>query len=627
MNLPLQKNNSYVKIIITIILLFIAKLIFAQTADEQNQLALQYYNNKEFDKASTLFLSLYNSQKNKTYFNYYLNCLIELKDFEAAEKVIKKEERRNNSDLSYIVDLGYIYKIEDKLAEANDEFQRAIKQLQPDNNQIINLANSFLSRFEFSMAEQTYLKGRKMLKDIYGFNFELANLYQAQRMWDKMINEYLDLLEVHDSYIQTVQNRLQATVYTDNENNLKDLLKNQLIKRIQKSPDKTIFSELLIWLYLQEKKYDLAYIQSIALDKRLKEDGNRVMELAKQALNNKNYDIALKAFQYVVDKGKFNSWYIDAKSSYLNTLYNKVIEQSGVNIEIINLENEIKNSLSELGYSKSTFSLIKALAYTQAFYLNKTDEATQSLEKSINSNYLTPSQNAECKLLLGDILLFNNDIWSATIYYAQVEKAFENEPIGHEAKFKKAKVAFYSGDFLWAQAQLDVLKASTSKLIANDAFTLSLLIADNLNSDSTGEALKIFSRADMLIFRHKDSIAALTLDSIITNFKSNEILDDVYLKLGELSLKKADYNKALSYFDTVSTKFNYGTLADDAVFNIATIYDKYLSDTVKAMEYYKKILNNFPGSTFVTIARQRYRILRGDKIPEEEMFFYDTAPQ
>ncbi len=612
------------KTIFIIIFVCFFKLIFAQKTNEQNQLAIQYYNNKEFDKASNLFLELYNSQKSNTYFNYYLNCLVELKDFETAEKITKKEIRRNSSDLTFLVDLGYIYKIQNKLKESDEEFQKALKLLQPDNNQIVNLANTFLSRFEFGMAEQTYLKGRKILKDIYGFNFELANLYQSQRLWDKMINEYLDLLEIHDSYIQTVQNRLQATVYTDKENNLKELLKNQLIKRIQKNPDKTIFSELLIWLYLQENKYDNAYTQSIALDKRLKENGSRIMEIAKQANNNNNYDVALKAYQYVIDKGKDNTWYVDARSEYLNTLYNKVIEQPGVkNLEISNLENEIINSLTELGYSKATFSLVKALAYIQAFYLNKSDEAIQNLEKTLNSNYLTPYQNAECKLLVGDIMLFNNDIWSATVYYAQVEEAFENEPIGHDAKFRKAKLAYYAGDFLWAQAQLDILKASTSKLIANDAFTLSLLISDNLSADSSGEALKIYSRADMCIFRHKDSLATITLDSITTNFKSNEILGDAYYKLGELELKKADYNKAIAYFDTVSTKFNSGILADDALFMLATIYEKYLSDNAKAMEYYQKILNEHPGSTYVTIARQRYRILRGDKIPDEELFLYD----
>jgi len=609
---------------ILILTLFSAVMLYAQTPDEQIQLAQQYYNNKEFDKAATIFLELYNSQKSKIYFNYYFNCLVELKDYETAEKILKKEIRKNNSDLSFRVDLGFLYKTQNLLKEADEEYQQALKLLQPDNNQINNLANAFLIRAEFNMAEQTYLKGRKMLKDIYGFYFELAGLYQSQHQHNKMIDEYLNALELHDSYIQTIQNRLQSSVYSDKENNLTELLKSQLIKRIQKNPEYIIFSELLIWLYLQDKDYENAFIQSSALDKRLKEDGSRLMVLARQSVTNKEFDVALKAYQYVIDKGKYNTWYVGARSEYMNALYNKVIDHPGVNYQdIINLENLFNITLNELGRSKATFSLIKALAYIQTFYLNKADEATQNLEKALGSNYLTPLQIAECKLLMGDICLFNNDIWGATIYYAQVEKANENEPVGHEAKFRKSRLAYYSGDFLWAQAQLDILKASTSKLIANDAFSLSLLISNNLASDSTGAALQMFSRAELFIFRHNDSIATLILDSILRKFNNNEILSDTYYKLGELLLKKADYQSAVSYFDTVSTKYNYGILADDALFMLATIYEKYLHDTEKAMEYYQKILNEHQGSIYVVYARQRYRVLRGDKIPDEELFFYN----
>jgi tetratricopeptide (TPR) repeat protein len=607
------------KLIIIILVFFgIANTIQSQTPDEQNQLAQQYYKNKEFEKAATIFSDLYSNQKSKIYFTYYLNCLIELKDFETAEKILKKEIRRNNTDLSFKVDLGYLYKIQNLLKESDEEYMQALKLLQPDNNQIITLANAYLSKREFGFAEQTYLKGRKMLKDVYGFNFELANIYQAQLLYDKMINEYLDLLEINDSYLQTVQNRLQSSVYADKENNLIGILKSQLIKRIQKNPDRKIFSELLIWLYLQDKDYENAFIQCSALDKRLKEDGSRLIELANQAVINKDYDVALKAYQYVIDKGKSNSWYVDARSDYMNTLYNKIIEQPGVKkSDVEDLEKLLQTTLNELGRSKSTFSLIKAIAFIQAFYLNKADEASLDLEKTLASNILAPTQIAECKLLMGDILLFNNDIWGATIYYAQVEKANENEPVGHEAKFRKAKLAYYSGDFLWAQAQLDVLKASTSKLIANDAFTLSLLISENITADSTGEALQMYSRAEWQIFKHTDSLAIITLDSILRKYSSNEILDDSYFKLGELFLKKANYQKAISYFDTVSTKFSVGILSDDALFKSATIYEKYMLDNKKAMEYYQKILTNHPGSIIVNEARKKYRFLRGDKLQEE----------
>jgi hypothetical protein len=51
-------------------------------------------------------------------------------------------------------------------------------------------------------------------------------------------------------------------------------------------------------------------------------------------------------------------------------------------------------------------------------------------------------------------------------------------------------MAYYTGDFNWARRQLDILKAATTQLIANDALNLSLLISDNLNADSSGKALK-----------------------------------------------------------------------------------------------------------------------------------------
>jgi len=603
-----------------IILFFLCStFLFAQKPDEQIQLGQEYYKNKEFDKAAAIFLELYNSQKTKIYFNYYFNCLIELKEYETAEKILKKEIRKNDNDLSLYVDLGFLYKTQNQLKDADEEYQKALKLLTPDNNQIITLANEFVMRLEMNMAEQTYLKGRKMMKDIYGFNFELAGLYQAQRLYDKMINEYLDVLELHDSYIQTVQNRLQASVYSDKENKLVDLLKVQLIKRIQKSPDRTIFSELLIWLYLQEKDYDNAYIQSVALDKRQKEDGKRIMELAQQAASNEEYVVALKAYQYVIDKGRFNNWFAEAKSEHMNTLYNKVVSQPGVKMpEVANLENLIQITLDELGWSSGTFNLIKALASVQTFYLNKSDEAIKNLEKALESAKLSSSQVAECKLLLGDIALYSDDIWGATLYYAQVEKANENEPVGHEAKFRKSRLAYFAGDFLWAQAQLDVLKASTSKLIANNAFCLSLLISDNLVSDSTGAALMVYSRAELLSFRHQDSLAIITLDTIVKKFKQNSILDEAYFKLGELYFKKTDFLTAVKYFDTVVTRYNTDILADEALFKLGNIYEKYIPDSTKAMEYYQLILTNHPGSIYVNEARKRYRFLRGDKLPEDE---------
>ena len=124
---------------------------------------------------------------------------------------------------------------------------------------------------------------------------------------------------------------------------------------------------------------------------------------------------------------------------------------------------------------------MQKLANLQAFKLHKLNDAQKLLEEAINiPNVSGPNLLAGCKLDLGDIYLMNNQPWDATLFYSQVEKDFPNTAIGQDAKFRNAKLAYYTGDFTWAKGQLDVLKAATSQLIANDALNLSLLISDNI---------------------------------------------------------------------------------------------------------------------------------------------------
>jgi hypothetical protein len=596
-----------------IILILFELLSYSQQNNNESQLALEYYRNKEFEKASDLYLKLYNQTKTKVYYNYYQYCLIELRNFEEVEKFVKKEMKKTPEDITIIVDLGFIYKSQSKLSESKECYENALKKVSSDQQQIFNLANAFISKRELEYAEQVYFKGRKNMRDVYPFSLELANIYQQQRNYQKMIDEYLYLLDQSDTYIQTVQNRLQNTIYSDQDTSLTDLLKTNLIKRIQKSGDKNIFSELLIWIYLQNKEFASALIQSKALDKRNKEDGLRIITLARTALSNDDFETALGAYRYVIEKGSEYDYYIVAKNELLSTIYKKITITNDYTLQdILSLEKSYNETLTELGINANTISLVRELSHLQAFYLGKTQEAIDRMEKAITIQGLKPSELAECKLKLGDLYLFDNDIWSATISYAQVEKNYENLPIGHDAKYKKARLAYFAGDFKWSQAQLDVLKASTSKLIANDAFYLSTLIQDNTATDTIYSALEMFARAELLLFRNQDSLAILTLDSLKNEFKTHSLADDVLYLQASLYLKTKKYAEAIGLLERIMNDFSWEILADDAAFKLATIYEYNLKDYEKAMEVYKNILIKFPGSIYVSDARNKYRKLRGD---------------
>lgn len=102
------------------------------------------------------------------------------------------------------------------------------------------------------------------------------------------------------------------------------------------------------------------------------------------------------------------------------------------------------------------------------------------------------------KTEMADIYIYAGDPWEATLLYSQVIESNKNNLLGDEVKLKKAMLGYYMGNFGWAKAQLDVLKASTSKFTANDAMELSMLIGNNLNLDTTAAPLQMFARADLL---------------------------------------------------------------------------------------------------------------------------------
>ena len=79
----------------------------------------------------------------------------------------------------------------------------------------------------------------------------------------------------------------------------------------------------------------------------------------------------------------------------------------------------------------------------------------------------------------------------------------KDSPLGEEARFRNAKLAYYRGDFEWTQTQLEALKSSTSELISNDAINLSVFIIDNLGMDTSETPMQMFAHAELLMYQNK----------------------------------------------------------------------------------------------------------------------------
>lgn len=585
---------------------------FAQNNTDE-ELANEYFYNKEYEKATVYYEKLFDKTRSQYHYNKLLDCFVTLEEFKNAEKLIKRQQKQNPLELAYNVDLAYIYKLSGKESDAKQLNEKTIKQLTPNQQQTISLAQAFQFRKETDYAIQTYLQGRKLLKDIFPFNFELAQLYNSLGQTQNMVYEYLDILLVQESYIQSVQNALQTNLYDDDKGSKKEVLKTSLIEFVQKHPDKRVFSEMLIWVYIQEENYAGAFIQAKAMDKRFKEFGERLMALGYLAHENKDYETAIKCYQHVIAKGADRYYYVNAKMELVNVYKTKITSTNKyTDTDLFELEKNYLSTISELGKTASTSPLLRGLAQLQTFYLHQPQKAITLLNEVLETSGITAHELAQTKIELADVYLFTNEIWEASLLYSQVEKSYKYDQLGETAKFKNAKISFYTGDFAWSKAQLDVLKASTSKLIANDAMELSLLITDAIGIDTNEAPLLLFAQADLLSYQNKNEEALILLDSLQKEFSYHGLNDDVLYKRYKINSKLRYTDIAIENLTEIIKTYPRELLGDDAIYHLAFIYDFEKNDKAKATELYKKLLFEYQDSIYGVDARKRYRELIGE---------------
>ncbi len=595
-----------------LILLLICALPLAVQAQDA-RLAQQYYRNGEYEKAAVLYEQLFQSNENNDfYLDRYVECLLSLEDYNGAEKVIKRQLRREPDNVKLFVTYGKLYERQFKDDEAQKQYRKAIDNLPRDRFAVIKLANAFSSLTKYDLAIETYEKGAQLLKDDQIFAYYLADLYRRKGDSEKMIKYYLNSLEANPSRLENLQTIFQR--YLSEEDFFE--LQKQLYTRIQESDDAAYYPELLAWVFIQRKDYKSAFRQVRALDRRFRENGGRVYQLAQIAANDKDYDAAIEAYDYIVEsKGANSTFYIDAKRESLQARRDKIVEgYDYTQQDLLELEKQYENFLQEFGRSKITASIVLELAKLQALHLNQLDNAISLLQEILEFPNVDPGLEAVAKLNLGDYYLMNGEVWEATLLYSQVDKAFKEDMLGHEARYRNAKLSYYSGDFQWAQAQFDVLKASTSKLIANDALDLSVFIMDNLGLDSTVAALNLYAEADLLVFQNQFDEAFLKLDTLLYEYPEHALEDDVLYLKAKIYQKQREFEQAAEALKRIIDKHPEEIRADNAIFQLGELYELHLGDIEKAKTLYETLFIDYSGSTYAVEARKRYRRLRGDDV-------------
>lgn len=596
------------RFLVSIILFFSVSISFSQSS----ALADNYFDQGEYEKAKAIYEKIYEqSPRDLKNINQLVATYQELQEYASAEKLLLEQLQGNVTYPNLWVDLGYNYQLQDQPQKAQENYQKAIDRVGKSSAYAYTIGRSFQ---QYNLLDEAVITYETALKEKANatFTVEVARIYGEKGELDKMFESYLNLIEKEPKYVYAIKRNFAEFVTEDKENEANQMLRKSLLVKNQQTPD-VMYNSLLSWLFTQQKEYQKAFVQERAIYVRSPQKNMRPMfELANLAQEENQLEAAREIYNYLITNEDIIARKIEAQAALLQLEINEATAK-----EYQKIEEDFQQVFEAYTQASSTEIFPIQLQYAQflAFQKGEKNSALAKLDTLLNSR-INRYEEAQAKMVKADILVLQEKFNQALIYYSQIQKLLENSEIAQEATFKIAKTSFYKGDFDWAKTQLKVLKTATSKLIANDALQLHLLIGDNMQTevDSTHTALKQFAKADLLAYQKKNTEAIALLDAILAENKGQAIEDDALFMKANILFKQKKYQEALESFKDIAVSTQRSIYADETYFTMAKIYEEQLNNPEEAKSNYEKIIFEYEDSIYYNEARKKYRQLRGDAI-------------
>ena len=604
--------KGFRNILITCLVALFCLSSAAVAQQSREQMAAYYFDHGDFAQAAQLYESLYQKGNNKYYYQRLLTTYLEMEQYKEALKLVQQRQKTAPKDLYLFVDEGNVQLKQGQEKKALKCFDKAIGQITSNLQPVPDLAMAFLNIGRPSYAAQTYLTARSKTKNNTLYFNELIGVYQQMGDYEAMTGEYFDLLDHQPGMMNSIQVSMQRTLKEAPDGRLADGVRRALVSRIQEHPDNRNYLEMMIWFSIQQNDFRFALEQAQAIDARFPEaGGDQVLRVAQIAQNNEALDVAADGYRHLQQKGPESPHYFDGRVGELEVEFARINHNYSIDSKsFAQLRERYLATFDELGKNERTLPLMRHYATLVAYHGGEAQEAVSILDDALELPRLKAHTRDEIKLELGDLLLFAGQTWDASLLYMQVEKANKDDILGASAKFRNAKLSYFNHDFEWAKSQLNVLRASTSKLIANDAMELSLLISDNMEDDSTYGMLELFADADLMLYRNLLDSAWNTFDHITKLSLSHPLFDEVLMRKAQIRIKQARYADADSLLHRLIDFYPTDITADDALMLRAELNEERLGRNDVALECYEKLLLDYPSSLYVDRARKRYNILK-----------------
>ncbi|MBN2541277.1 tetratricopeptide repeat protein [bacterium] len=510
-----------------------------------------------------------------------------LKKYDKIVDVLNAQLSASPKNIGLWIELGGIYLNLGKIEKATDAFNRAV-DIDP---QAIASYNSIASRYRLwgyiDEAISFLEKAKKGVSQKGAFSMELGTLYEINKDFQKAIQEYIEYLNFYPDRIGEVRTRI-STMGKDIDQlaEIEKVLKSS----IKGSPmDRTLFP-LLAQIQVRKGDYEAAfesYIESEKYEKRFK----YIPSFSQEALAAKEYKIALRAADYLIEKGE-PFMQVEAKFTKGEAL--RGLERYE---EAIGIYNEIIETCPPAVCAKAYLQIGKIHFYDY----EDIDKGTQFFKKVVEEFPGNPIMEEGIKEYVNALYRLGNvdEVYNFLIKLVNTQ-SFENDLV----LFKLAEVYFLTNDFKKSGEYFSKLIMNyPESFYINDALNYLMLTQDEEN-EQFGEITEMIYLSK--IGKYEDCYQKV--QDLLKSGTEFQFEDYLNWFAGEVAYELGDYKQSLKYLDEVQRKFPDSYFTPIALELKGDIFFEQ-EDYARAAEAYNTILMDHPDAVNLNSIRKKLRVI------------------
>ncbi|MDP2037390.1 MAG: hypothetical protein Q8L04_08400, partial [Ignavibacteria bacterium] len=338
-------------------------------------------------------------------------------------------------------------------------------------------------------------KAKSFSKSEFYLGYDLANLYSLKMDYKKSAEEFITILKADERQLPSVEARIFT--YAAREEALTGFIN---VFEDEQPEDFPAIGNILAKLYSANRQYADAFSLYKTLDENGIYKGSELFSFALKLSAEKEFAFASEVFSYLLKKypgsplqqqiklnfaknleAKLESENVDSSQLWKSFPTKKYFPES-LYRESLSIYKEIaeKNPFSDIG--------VEAMYHVGYLYTEKIADETAAGEylNKVISNFSLSTFYAEACLEKAVLQIQKGDKEGVLTFYEQIlTNPRSSEEQKNKAKFLKARMVFFKGEFSESNKLLRQLVSSSKDNISNDALELSFLLTSAFNDSLT----------------------------------------------------------------------------------------------------------------------------------------------